>query len=416
MLVCGAFCSAGAAVASTAGADTATFTTPGEQPPFTVPAGVSSIHVVAIGGRGGVGRPDGGGLGGFGAIATADVSVTPGQVLYIEVAGNGSGPSGATAGKLGVNGGGTGGDGSGVLSAGGGGGGGGASDIRTLPVSGGALSLATRLITAAGGGGGSGAGGNGGAAGADAPPPGGGGAGTLAVGGNGGSPNGSMGMFGAGGTGGNGSAGGSTGGGGGGGGFYGGGGGAAFGAGSGGGGGGSTGFGSGVTGASSTPDTTGVPSVTLTYAPTTTGGTPPLAAVVTETLSPTAFRAARSGPSARAAKKRKRTGTRVTYALNVAASVRFTVQQSRPGRKVKHGKKTACDRPTKKNAAKKKCRRIVTLKGSFTRNGVAGTNKFRFTGRLNRRRLAAGKYRLVATPKANGKTGRPTKASFKIIP
>jgi hypothetical protein len=92
------------------------------------------------------------------------------------------------------------------------------------------------------------------------------------------------------------------------------------------------------------------------------------------------------------------------------------VQQTQPGRKVKHGKKTTCDALTKNNAKKKKCTRTVTLRGSFTRNGVAGTNKFRFTGRLNGKRLAPGKYRLVATPQANGKTGRPTSASFKIIP
>ena len=58
---------------------------------------------------------------------------------------------------------------------------------------------------------------------------------------------------------------------------------------------------------------------------------------------------------------------------------------------------------------------LVTLKGSFTRAGLAGTNTFRFTGRLNGKRLRPGRYRLVATPTANGKTGRAASASFRIV-
>jgi trimeric autotransporter adhesin len=143
------------------------------------------------------------------------------------------------------------------------------------------------------------------------------------------------------------------------------------------------------------------------------GGTAP--AVGGAGVSPSTFPAAPSGSSAQAARVR-RYGTRVTFTLrNQAAGVRFTVQQSQPGRKVKHGKRTTCGRPTRKNAKRKRCTRIVTLKGSFTVAGVVGTNTFRFTGRLNGKSLAPGKYTLVATPTANGKTGRAAKASFKIV-
>jgi len=112
-------------------------------------------------------------------------------------------------------------------------------------------------------------------------------------------------------------------------------------------------------------------------------------------VSPPRFAAAPSGPSAQAARA---FGTKVTFTLDQAARVRFTVQQSRNGRKGKHGK------------------RFVTLKGSFTLAGRAGTNTFHFTGRLNGKRLAPGKYRLVATPKANGKIGKKATAGFTIIP
>lgn len=268
-LACGASCWVGAAVVSTAHADTATFVSPGEQT-FTVPEGVSAVHVVAVGGRGGTGDGD---LspGGFGARATADLPVTPGQVLYIEVAGNGGNgifatgeiTNSQTGGTAGINGGGAA-DGG----AGGGGGGGGASDIRSLPISSGALpSLASRLMTAAGGGGSGASQGAGGPAGADGGGSDGGKAGTSTIGGAGGIGDrgiGSPGVLGIGGDGVNG--GGTAGGGGGGGGFYGGGGGGAAELGkAGGGGGGSTAFAGGVTGGSSTADTTGTPSITLTY-------------------------------------------------------------------------------------------------------------------------------------------------------
>ena len=136
---------------------TCTYTGTG-QDTFTVPAGVSSLHVVAVGGLGG-GRE--GHAGGFGAQASADVPVQSGAALYVEVAGNG-GPANAgtdiapgTGGAGGFNGGGAGGDG-GAHAPGvggfGGGGGGGATDLRSTPASAG-LSPDPRLLVAAGGGG-----------------------------------------------------------------------------------------------------------------------------------------------------------------------------------------------------------------------------------------------------------------------
>jgi hypothetical protein len=267
---CGALCCAGAAVVSTARADTATFAVPGDHA-FVVPEGVSSVHVVAVGGHGGKGYLNPA-AGGFGARTTADIPVTPGQVLYIEVAGNGGNGVPATGGinnsmsggMAGVNGGGAGGGG-----ATGGGGGGGSSDIRTVPLSaGGAPSLASRLITAAGGGGSGSEQGAGGAAGTDGGGPAGGKAGTAAMGGAGGEGergNGKPGVLGAGGDGLLG--GGGPGGGGGGGGSYGGGGGGVtLSPAPGGGGGGSSAFAGGVTGTASTLDTTGTALITLTYA------------------------------------------------------------------------------------------------------------------------------------------------------
>ena len=160
-----------------------TFLYTGGEQTFTVPAGVTTLHVVAIGGAGGASAV----FGGAAAQVTADLAVTPGQTLYIEVGGKGK--DGASGGAGGFNGGAAGGFG-GTSAAGGGGG---ASDIRTLP--GPSLSPDTRQIIAAGGGGGGatgteGIGGAGGAAesGGESSSDfnGGGSAGTQSIGGSGG--------------------------------------------------------------------------------------------------------------------------------------------------------------------------------------------------------------------------------------
>jgi hypothetical protein len=219
---------------------TQTFETPGKYS-FTVPAGVTSLYVAAVGAAGGSCFA---GPGGRGASASAIVPVTPGQQLFVGVGGaGGSGGVGGTGqrvcptwtgGAAGVNGGGAGGSIPFAGNALGGAGGGGASAVgpgdATAPV------FSSLMVVAGGGGGGTynQAGGDSGSAGSpglgngDSQ----GGAGTLLSGGLGGlkgstnSTPGSNGGALAGGDGGNGdSAGASKGAGGGGGGYYGGGGG-----------------------------------------------------------------------------------------------------------------------------------------------------------------------------------------------
>ena len=122
-----------------------TFSYTGAVQTYIVPPGVTEINIEAWGGQGEdvteLYDPQTGGLGGY---ATGNLSVTPGETLYIYVGGQG------TDGAGGFNGGGTGG-----LSTAGGGGtggyagsGGGASDVRQ-----GGMDLADRVIVAGGGGG-----------------------------------------------------------------------------------------------------------------------------------------------------------------------------------------------------------------------------------------------------------------------
>src|SRR4051812_32215546 len=70
-------------------ADTASFAFTGAEQTFTVPAGVSSMHVVAIGAPGGTGAGNAMFGGALGGIVQAEVTVSPGQMLFIEVGGAG---------------------------------------------------------------------------------------------------------------------------------------------------------------------------------------------------------------------------------------------------------------------------------------------------------------------------------------
>ena len=133
---------AASALALLGGASTASavplsteFNSSGSTETFEVPAGIQFLSVSAVGGQGARAYTS---SGGSGAAVSARLAVQPGQVLYVTVAGDGSGSIG------GYNGGGDGGSG--------GGGGGGASDVRTIPPWG-VGSRTSRLIVAAGGGG-----------------------------------------------------------------------------------------------------------------------------------------------------------------------------------------------------------------------------------------------------------------------
>lgn len=120
-------------------------------------------------------------------------------------------------------------------------------------------------------------------------------------------------------------------------------------------------------------------------------------------LSPSSFKAKASGGSVTT-----KGGTKVSFTLSEAATVKFTVQRRTTGRR--SGSK--CVKPTKKNRSKKRCTRYVNVSGSITRAGVAGANSFRFSGRLRNKKLAVGRYRLngVATDAAKNasKTIRKT--------
>jgi hypothetical protein len=133
--------------------------------------------------------------------------------------------------------------------------------------------------------------------------------------------------------------------------------------------------------------------------------TPP--AVSAYKLSATVFRPLPSGGSIAAVKL----GTIVRYRLSEAARVPFVVDMKSRGRKA--GKK--CVKPKPSNRRKKACVRYVKV-GGFTHSGVAGGNQFRFSGRIKRKALKPGNYRLVAVAvDAAGNKSAQLSRPFRIV-
>jgi Glycine rich protein/HYDIN/CFA65/VesB-like, Ig-like domain len=141
----------GAVASATPSTATQTFTNPGVYS-WTVPAGVTSVDVNAVGAAGGAGEGLGGMDGGDGvSVEDPAVSVTPGEALTIVVGSPGAWASSSAPGPAGLFGGGAGG-GTATSGANGGAGGGASSVWQASSTN----ELAAPLVIAGGGGGGAG--------------------------------------------------------------------------------------------------------------------------------------------------------------------------------------------------------------------------------------------------------------------
>jgi hypothetical protein len=123
------------------------------------------------------------------------------------------------------------------------------------------------------------------------------------------------------------------------------------------------------------------------------GGAPTIASLV---LKPRRFVAGR--------------GTRVTVNVDEGGTLRFTIQRRLPGRKV--GRR--CVKPTRRNRAARRCSRYVS-RGGFSKPSKAGTNRYRFSGRLKGKKLPPGAYRMRAVAvDTEGHRSAPKFAAFRI--
>jgi uncharacterized delta-60 repeat protein len=123
---------------------------------------------------------------------------------------------------------------------------------------------------------------------------------------------------------------------------------------------------------------------------------------------PRAFPAAVRGASV--ARRKRKTGTTVSYTDTLAATTRFTVLKPVRGVRDKRGR---CVKP-RKPLRGKRCTRYVSV-GGFKHADVAGRNSFHFTGRVRGRKLRPGRYRLRAVPSVGGTRGKAVTATFRIV-
>ncbi len=100
----------------------------------------------------------------------------------------------------------------------------------------------------------------------------------------------------------------------------------------------------------------------------------------------------------------------ISYDLNLAATVAFTIKHATTGRLVGG----VCAARTHANRAQKHCVRLVALHGSIGQAGPAGANTLQFDGQVGGHRLAAGAYRISATPTAGGKSGVTQTIEFRL--
>lgn len=125
-------------------------------------------------------------------------------------------------------------------------------------------------------------------------------------------------------------------------------------------------------------------------------------------LIPSRFEPPTSGASVLA---RGTAGTLVSFRLDRAATVTFTVQRSRPGRLVKG----SCRADTHAKRTATRCTRWSPVNRSFTWAARAGANSLRFTGRIGGHKLPPRSYRLTAQPSdRSGTTGQLAQAAFTI--
>jgi hypothetical protein len=141
-------------------------------------------------------------------------------------------------------------------------------------------------------------------------------------------------------------------------------------------------------------------------------GGPP--AVTSAAFDPTVFRAAIDNtntfnPIASRAKR----GSKLSFVLSEPANVSLRIERrGGTGRRYK-GK---CRKPSRKLRKRKKCIRWKKVRTLRSNNRPKGRNTFRFTGRVRRKALKPGRYRVVIVATDSSKMKSKVKtAKFRIV-
>jgi subtilase family protein len=128
-------------------------------------------------------------------------------------------------------------------------------------------------------------------------------------------------------------------------------------------------------------------------------------------IAPSAFKAAKSGPVIHPGLLH--TGATVSYTDSEPAITEFTVQVPRAG-VVSAAKKCVAPPRHPHGRPAKRCLRWLSA-GRFKRTDTAGKNSFRFSAHVGRSGLAVGRYRLLAAPTFEGRSGARALVGFRIV-
>jgi hypothetical protein len=109
--------------------------------------------------------------------------------------------------------------------------------------------------------------------------------------------------------------------------------------------------------------------------------------------------------------KKRKTGATVSYRDSRKATTTFTVQ--RPGKGFKSSKRCVAHKP-KGHRKAKRCTLYKSV-GTFKRKDKSGANHFHFTGRVKRKRLRPGRYRLQAVAHSGKTKSRAVTVKFRVI-
>jgi hypothetical protein len=119
-----------------------------------------------------------------------------------------------------------------------------------------------------------------------------------------------------------------------------------------------------------------------------------------------------AGATAIAARKRSAPrGTTLRYGLSEAATLTLNFDRATAGRRAG----SRCVKATASNGRAKRCTLYVPA-GKLTRTAPAGLSSLPFTGRIGRKALAVGAYRIVALAKdASGNQGSARQVAIKVV-
>lgn len=123
-------------------------------------------------------------------------------------------------------------------------------------------------------------------------------------------------------------------------------------------------------------------------------------------------RSARATAISAALRKRAKLGTTIRFTLSEAATATVLIERRTKGRRVG----TACRKATAKLRRRKACTRYER-RGTLTRRNLkAGANRIAFSGRIGRRALPLGSYRLTLTARdAAGNRSSARRVTFTIV-